>query len=383
MTRRGIKRWYLVHKWTSLICTAFLLMLCVTGLPLIFEQELDHVLGYETPMAAVAPGTPAPSLDHIIASVRASRPGEVMVMLGFDEDRPIVTLGTAPAVDSPFEQVHLQPVDLRNGAFLPVRPLRVGIIAFLYDLHQSMFAGLYGTLFLGLMGLLFVIAVISGVVVYAPFMRRLDFGTIRRTRSKRLRWLDIHNLAGIAITAWLLVVGVTGVFNTLDAPLAMEWRTGQLAEMMAPYRDAPPLRRLGSVDAAVATARRASPDMDVSLVYYPGTFFSTPHHYNVFMRGRTPVTSRLIKPTLVDADTAALTDTRDMPLHIRALFLSRPLHFGDYGGLPLKIVWALLDLMAILVLGSGVYLWLGRRGAALDRRVEELVAGGAVPEPAE
>jgi uncharacterized iron-regulated membrane protein len=383
MTRRGIRRWYLVHKWTSLICTAFLLMLCVTGLPLFFEHELDHLLGYETPMAAVAPGTPAPSLDHIIAAVRASRPGEVMVMLGFDEDRPIVTLGTAPAVDSPFEQVHLQPVDLRNGAFLPVRPLRVGIIAFLYDLHQSMFAGLYGTLFLGLMGLLFVIAVISGVVVYAPFMRRLDFGTVRRTRSKRLRWLDIHNLAGIAITAWLLVVGVTGVFNTLDAPLAMEWRTGQLAEMMAPYRDAPPLRRLGSVDAAVATARRASPDMDVSLVYYPGTFFSTPHHYNVFMRGRTPITSRLIKPTLVDADTAALTDTRDMPLHIRALFLSRPLHFGDYGGLPLKIVWALLDLMAILVLGSGIYLWLGRRGAALDRRVEELVAGGAVPEPAE
>jgi hypothetical protein len=39
--------------------------------------------------------------------------------------------------------------------------------------------------------------------------------------------------------------------------------------------------------------------------------------------------------------------------------------------------------MAILVLGSGIYLWLGRRGAALDRRVEELVAGGAVPEPAE
>ena len=41
--------------------------------------------------------------------------------------------------------------------------------------------------------------------------------------------------------------------------------------------------------------------------------------------------------------------------------LSRPLHFGDYGGLPLKIIWALLDLAAILVLASGVYLWLGKR----------------------
>jgi uncharacterized iron-regulated membrane protein len=383
MTRRGIKGWYLVHKWTSLICTAFLLMLCVTGLPLIFEHELDHLLGYDAPLAAVAPGTPAPSLDAIVAEVSASRPGEVMQYLSFDEERPVVTAATAPAVDSPPEQVHLQPVDLRTGAFLPVRPLRIGVIDFFYTLHESMFAGLYGTFFLGAMGVLFLIAVISGVVVYAPFMRRQEFGTIRRGRSKRLRWLDIHNLAGIATTAWLVVVGATGVFNTLDAPLAAQWRSGQLAEMTAPYRNAPPLRHLGSVDAAVATARRAVPDMDLSLIMYPGTYFAPPHHYNVFMRGRTPVTAELLKPALVDAETATLTDSRDMPLHIRALFLSRPLHFGDYGGLPLKIVWALLDLVAILVLGSGVYLWLGRRGAALDRRVDELVTGGAIPEPAE
>ncbi len=381
MTRRGIRRWYLVHKWTSLICTAFMLMLCVSGLPLIFEHELDHLLGYEAPLETVAPGTPTPSLDSIIAEVRASRPGEVMQYLYFEEDRPIVTAATAASVESPPEEVHLQPVDLRTGAFLPVRPLRIGIIDFFYTMHESMFVGLYGTFFLGAMGVLLLLAIVSGIVVYAPFMRRLDFGTIRRGRSKRLRWLDIHNLTGIAITAWLVVVGATGVFNTLDAPLAAQWRAGQLAEMTAPYRDAPPLRRLGSVDAAVATARRASPDMDVSLIMFPGTYFAPPHHYNVFMRGRTPVTSRLIKPTLVDAETAALTDTRDMPLHIRALFLSRPLHFGDYGGLPLKIVWALLDILAIVVLASGIYLWLGRRGAALDRRVEELVAGGTMPEP--
>jgi uncharacterized iron-regulated membrane protein len=42
---------------------------------------------------------------------------------------------------------------------------------------------------------------------------------------------------------------------------------------------------------------------------------------------------------------------------VKSLFVSQPLHFGDYGGLPLKIVWALLDVLAIIVLGSGVYLW--------------------------
>ena len=31
-----LKLWFLVHKWTSLVCTVFLLLLCLTGLPLIF-----------------------------------------------------------------------------------------------------------------------------------------------------------------------------------------------------------------------------------------------------------------------------------------------------------------------------------------------------------
>ncbi|MNL78870.1 hypothetical protein D3C87_2053570 [compost metagenome] len=47
-----------------------------------------------------------------------------------------------------------------------------------------------------------------------------------------------------------------------------------------------------------------------------------------------------------------------MPWYVKTLFLSQPLHFGDYGGLPLKILWAVLDIFAIVVLGSGVYLWL-------------------------
>ena len=31
----------MTHKWSSLVCTVFLLMLCVTGLPLIFHDEVD------------------------------------------------------------------------------------------------------------------------------------------------------------------------------------------------------------------------------------------------------------------------------------------------------------------------------------------------------
>jgi uncharacterized iron-regulated membrane protein len=65
--------------------------------------------------------------------------------------------------------------------------------------------------------------------------------------------------------------------------------------------------------------------------------------------------------------TGELTRVLEMPWYLRALELSRPLHFGDYGGIPLKILWVLLDLVTIIVLASGLYLWITRRRQAKER----------------
>ena len=37
-----------------------------------------------------------------------------------------------------------------------------------------------------------------------------------------------------------------------------------------------------------------------------------------------------------------------MPWYCKALALSQPLHFGSYGGLPLKLLWAALTLLGLL-----------------------------------
>ena len=106
-----------------------------------------------------------------------------------------------------------------------------------------------------------------------------------------------------------------------------------------------------------------SSGMEVSFVGFPGSRFTTPHHYMVFMRGDTVLTSRLLKPVMIDAETGRLVAARSLPWYLTLLLISQPLHFGDYGGLPLKFLWAALDLVAIVVLASGVYLWLARRAA--------------------
>jgi uncharacterized iron-regulated membrane protein len=384
VTRTAIRRWYLIHKWSSLICTLFLLMLCITGLPLIFHDEIDAATGHAAPLAGRASSSDAPGLaplDAMLAKALASRPGEVPLFMAFDNTGPLTTVTTGPRPDAPAAQMTMQLIDRERNVITGAQgESGGGVVDFLLQLHTDMFLGLPGMLFLGAMGVLFVVALLSGTVLYAPFMRKLDFGTLRVSRSSRLKWLDYHNLLGIVALAWMSVVGLTGIINALVDPITKLWQANDLAEMTRSYAGRPPLpvARYGSLDKAMAAARKAIPGMNPQFIAFPGGSFSSKHHYAVFFQGATPLTEHLLTTALIDAETGQLTDTRPMPWYFKALSLSRPLHFGDYGGLPLKILWALLDLFAILVLGSGVYLWLRRRPGPVDIRVREVESGTAV-----
>ena len=250
---------------------------------------------------------------------------------------------------------------------------------FVLTLHTDLFLGLPGMLFLGAMGFLFLVALVSGTVLYAPFMRRLPFGTLREKRSARVRTLDRHNFVGVVALGWMLVVGATGVINALADPLTENWQSGELAAMTARYAGEAPLAPAGygSLDTAMAAAQAALPGRSPQFIGFPGGAWSTGHHYAVFFQGDRPLTSHLLTRALIDARTGEVTDARDMPALNQALMLSKPLHFGDYGGLVLKLIWAAMTVLTIWVLWTGLLLWLKRGRGHTETRVEEIARGAA------
>ncbi len=375
MRQSTLRVWSAIHKWTSLICTAFMLMLCLTGLPLIFHDEIEAAFDTDHWQPA-NPDGPMLSLDRMLEEALANRPGEVPLFMSFDTARPVVNVTPGPTPDAPGGAMHFASFDRTSGDLVPSH--QDGVMEFLLQLHTDMFLGLPGMLFLGLMGLLLIAAIVSGVVLYAPFMRKLEFGTLRVKRSRRLKWLDYHNLLGIVTVAWLTVVGLTGVVNTLATPILDTWKNQSLADLTADYQGTtvPTPAEMASLDAAVARAEEAAPDRTLQFVAFPGGGWSTDFHYAVFLHGNTPVTSHIVTPALVNARTGQFAALREMPWYNKTLALSGPLHFGDYGGLPLKILWALLDVITIVVLISGLYLWLARRQPAAR------AAGTAVPPQA-
>jgi uncharacterized iron-regulated membrane protein len=196
LTARSVKTWSWLHKWSSLVCTAFMLLLCLTGLPLIFHHEIGHLTGVEVEAPKMPKGTPHLSLDRVLEVARARHPDCVVQFSSPDDESPdiwFVTLTPTPAPTDDFRSVA---VDARTGQVLAQPRFDQGFMWVMLKLHVDLFAGLAGKLFLGLMGLLLLVAIVSGVVLYAPFMRKLAFGEVRRDRSSRVKWLDLHNLLG-------------------------------------------------------------------------------------------------------------------------------------------------------------------------------------------
>ena len=369
---KNIRSWFLVHKWTSLVCTVFMLLLCITGLPLIFTHEIEHLLDKDPPFAELPADAPRANLDRLVEQSRARYPKEDIRWIFIDDEEPQVLVAMSPGTDSDPKFTHTLRFDGRTGAFVSERPSQAESLTFMavmLRLHVDMFAGLAGELFLAVMGLLLVTAIVSGVVLYGPFMKKLDFGTVREGRSSRLKWLDLHNLLGVATLAWALVVGVTGVINDLSTPLFGYWQATEMPAILAPYKGKamPPQNEMASAQVVYEAVRKAMPDTVTTSIVYPTEKYGSPQHFVLWSKGNTPFTSRIFRPALLDARTGALSIAPQLPWYLTALAVSRPLHFGDYGGMPLKVLWAVLDVITIIVLGSGLYLWIARRKQTGER----------------
>ena len=74
------------------------------------------------------------------------------------------------------------------------------------------------------------------------------------------------------------------------------------------------------------------------------------------MRGLKPLTARLLKVFLIDAETMEVSASRKLPWYLTALLHSQPLALGNCVDMTLRIIWAFLNVITIIILLRGLYL---------------------------
>lgn len=356
-----------LHRWASLVATPFFLVLCLTGTVLIFHEEIDRALGH----SPVAPALEGPQLDFdaLTSAALASRPGTRINSFHWDEtDHPgLVSISVAP-VSQPKARDSERLWLTRIGAqAVTVPDHHDTLTGFLLELHAQWFLGFFGELFGALIALLVLLSLLSGLVVYAPYVKRIAFGVLRRGKGRgaRLLQLDLHNFIGVIVTGWALVVTVTGLLLGIGTLALGLWQLTELRELTARYAsDKTPVdlvRPATGPQAAVDAAAKAAPGWAPMTVFYPDTDYTTHRHYLILLGGEHGFDKRLFRIGLVDAGTGALAEVREIPWYLKAILVSQPLHFGDYGGLLLKILWTLCTWLTLFITANGAWLWWKRR----------------------
>lgn len=226
----------------------------------------------------------------------------------------------------------------------------------------------WGGFIVGLTGVALLSSLVSGVLSHPRVFK--DAFAFRWGGSKRLQEADLHNRISVWGLPFHLIVSLTGAFLGLTliivGVLALATFKGDTSKAYALFTgpkvadDPRPAARMIDLAAILTHVASRYPGARTSYVYieHPG---ETGQHAsaNVVSPGRLSRGETVV----VDGAGRILGEVgyESGSVGMRVLSAMTPLHFGWFGGWPIKVAYLLLGLGLTAVTSSGVAIWLARR----------------------
>ena len=352
-----------IHLWLSLTFAAVILVACVTGAALVYRHEIDRVLNPE--LYEVTPGDVG--WHAVWQSVAARYPSADGTLIRGPVDRVVYQVEIGDGL-LPFA-VHVDP---GTGRILGDRYPAQSFAGWLFLLHFNLFAGDVGHAIVGVTGLTLVLITFTGAWLWWPSIRRFAFGfRVRWTRPFFVLNYDLHRVLGILSLPLVFVLSLTGamlVFYDVGSRLvhAVFLTTPAIEEplRLTDVADEEPAASPVTLDQAAAVAVRLAPAARASSMYVPGPVTEP---VKIWLRTQGDIrpnvgswhasidrTSGTVVSAMVPANTS-------IAAHADETWVIA-LHFGTFGGAPVRAVYAVGGVVPVVLLVTGVaHWWLHRR----------------------
>ena len=204
-----------IHLWLSVPFGIIITLICFSGAILIFEPEITRSIKSDVYYAGSSEGEPRP-MGELMETVKATLPDSVSitgVTVFADRDRTYQVNLSKPPKASVF-------IDQYSGQ-ITGKYERIGFFATMFKLHRWLLDSStpggdgvkVGKLLVGISTLIFVIALITGVVIWWPRARK----NFRRSMTISFRdgwrgfWKSLHVAGGMYAIIIVLAMSLTGL----------------------------------------------------------------------------------------------------------------------------------------------------------------------------
>lgn len=351
-----------IHSWVGLYAGVIIAFLSITGAAALFRVELDHV--FNPHLRSVTPEGRQLAMTPVVEKVKAQHPDKVL----FEVELPVSATGSWNIRLLPKEQRRLFPifwevfVNPYTGEILGERNYYKSFTYYLRNIHVRFYEGFYGRQIVGLAGIALLISTVTGLLIYGRFMKKRFFGTIRK-KNLRVSQADYHKLIGMLALVFNLMIAITGAWLGLQGYL-QKWlnieRPNTFKLIEKPYSKEEDIALTFDFDSIYLASRTHFPQL-MPVIIRP----STNGDGVVEVIGDVPkqVYERNSNKIVLSKDNYQpkfIYNISHDNAGAKLFYVQESLHFGDYGGLALKLLYGVLSLTSGFLALSGFIVYLER-----------------------
>ncbi|MEL7709201.1 PepSY-associated TM helix domain-containing protein [Citromicrobium bathyomarinum] len=345
------------HSALGLVCCALLYLICATGTAIVLYEEFQRLEQLDAPeMSAIDPASVQRGIENVLASEKGKPATTHLYVHLPSEALPRTTITTDT------QAVHID----RQGEI--VVPEENAWAEFLLALHYRLnLPALYGMTLVGLFGAMIVALSVSGIVAHPRIFR--DAFRLRARRGDDVATLDWHNRLAVWTLPFALAIALTGamigLFYVSGGAVAAAAYGGDSEAALAPVfggepeGDAAPAP-VPDVAPALAYMEREYPEVDpyYVILHDPGT---VGQHVQVIAEHPRRLIFGEYYAFSAGGEFRGTVGLADGTVGQQVAASMYNLHFGNFGGLPVKIAYVLFGLALTVVVATGTFIWFDKR----------------------
>ncbi len=358
------------HRAIGLFLAIYAVLMGVTGAALVFRDELEQWEHSEVHAPASGPVTV--SAAGALERVRQAHPTWRVLSVNFPHpETPYWMVYLLKGQEA--KQVYVSPA---TGEIVAAVDPKAGIAGGLADLHFNLWAGRTGRLVNGWGAILLTLLCLSGLLLWMPRSRQNLRRQVRARLAipsgggRRFSW-QLHHLSGAIAWAFLVVLAVSGAYFAWPQPFT-QFAQRYLGRNPAPSVPAHPATAdLLPMDDLARRAEAALPGLPIQRIQ---AVSGPKQAVRVTMREGTTAEFHRVSTVFLDPVTGnvlAINRLRERPAGDSFISYLSAVHFGVFGGWPVRLLWFALAFGLPVLAWTGFRLWRLRgsdRGQRLARR---------------